>query len=282
MGVTILTDSTCDMSSSQAREHGVDVVPIWILFGSERLRDGIDITRTSFYERLATAKDLPRTEPPDTAAFEAAFAAAVDAGNEVVAPVVSMALSDTFKNAAAAAAKFGSKVRVWDSKTVSGGLYLQAMVAGEMAKAGASTGDIIAVLEHGRGVQHGYVISPDLTYLGRSGRVSKAIVALGTVMKVSPVLEIKNGAVESAAQARSWEKAQELLVDMAVRNTPDVTTTRFVVGHTRAPELAESIGVLLKTKLDFPPKSFHVIEGGPTIAVNGGPGSAAVFFTAGM
>ena len=186
MGVTIMTDSTCDMSSSQAREHGVEVVPIWIRFGSERLRDGIDITRTNFYERLATAKDLPRTEPPDTAAFEAAFAEAVDAGNEVVAPVVSMALSETFKNAAAAAAKFGSKVRVWDSKTVSGGLFLQAMVAGDMAKAGASAADIIVVLEHGRGVQHGYLISPDLTYLGRSGRVNKAIVALGTMMKVSP------------------------------------------------------------------------------------------------
>ena len=282
MGVTIMTDSTCDMSSSQAREHGVEVVPIWILFGSERLRDGIDVTRTNFYERLATAKDLPRTEPPDTAAFEAAFAKAVDAGNEVVALVVSMALSETFKNAAAAAAKFGSKVRVWDSKTVSGGLFLQAMVAGDMAKAGASAADIIVMLEHGRGVQHGYLISPDLTYLGRSGRVNKAIVALGTMMKVCPILEIRNGVVESAAQARSWEKAQEVLVDMAARNTPDVTKTRFVVGHTHAPELAESIATTLKSKLDFPPKSFNFIEGGPTIAVNGGPGSAAVFFTAGM
>jgi fatty acid-binding protein DegV len=112
--------------------------------------------------------------------------------------------------------------------------------------------------------------------------VNKAIVALGTMMNVIPILEVKNGVVESAAQARSWEKAQELLVDMAARNTPDVTNTRFVVGHTHAPELAESVAVTLKHKLDFPPKSLNVVEGGPTIAVNGGPGSAAVFFTAGM
>lgn len=282
MGVTIVTDSTCDMNAAQAREHGIDVVPIWIIFGSERMRDGVDITRANFYARLAAAKDLPRTEAPEAAVFEAAFARAVESGNEVVAPVVSMGLSETFKNAAEAASKFGSKVRVWDSKTLSGGLFLQAMVAGDMAKAGAGAADIIATLEHGRGVQHGYLISPDLSYLGRSGRVNKAIVALGTMMKVSPVLQVKNGAVESAAQARSWEKAQELLIDMAARNATDVTKTRFAVGHTHAPELAESISAALKAKLGLPPKSFTIYEGGPTVAVNGGPGSAAAFFTAGM
>jgi DegV family protein with EDD domain len=270
------------MSAAQAREHGIDVVPIWIVFGSERLRDGVDITRSNFYERLTASTGLPRTEAPEASVFEAAFTKAVEGGNDVVVPVVSMGLSETYKNAAEAAAKFGSRVRVWDSKTISGGLFLQAMVAGDMAKAGASAADIIATLEHGRCVQHGYLISPDLSYLGRSGRVSKAIAALGTMMNVSPVLEVKNGAVESAAQAHSWAKAQELLVDMAARNASDVTKTRFAVGHTHAPELAESIGTALKTKIDFPPKSFTVYEGGPTVAVNGGPGSVAVFFSAGM
>jgi DegV family protein with EDD domain len=282
MGVTIVTDSTCDMSAEQAREHRIDVVPIWIVFGSERLRDGMDITRSNFYERLAASKGLPRTEAPEATVFEAAFTKAVESGNDVVAPVVSGGLSETYKNAAEAAAKFGSRVRVWDSKTFSGGLFLQAMVAGDMAKSGASAADIIATLEHGRCVQHGYLISPDLSYLGRSGRVSKAIVALSTMMKISPVLQVKNGAVESATQARSWEKAQEVLVDLAARHASDVAKTRFAVGHTNAPELAASIGSALKTKIEFPPKSFTVYEAGPTVAVNGGPGSVAVFFTAGM
>jgi len=282
MGVTVITDSTCDMSPAQAREHGIDVVPIWICFGTERLRDGIDITRATFYQRLAATKDLPRTEPPEASVFEAAFAKAVESGNEVVVPVVSMGLSEIYKNAAEAAAKFGPKVRVWDSKTLSGGLFLQAMVAGDMAKAGASAGDIVAALERGRSVQHGYLVSPDLSYLGRSGRVNKAIVALGTMMKVSPVLQVKDGAVESAAQARSYEKAQDLLVDMAVRNAGDVSKTRFAVGHTHAPELAEKIAETLKAKLGIPAKSFTLYEGGPTVAVNGGPGSLAAFFTSGM
>jgi DegV family protein with EDD domain len=282
MAVTVMSDSVVDMSAAQARQFGIQVIPIWIVFGSERLRDGVDITRETFYSRLATTKDLPRTEPPEPAVFEAAFAKAVEAGNEVVIPVVSSGLSEIYKNATQAAAKFGSKVRVWDSKTLSGGLFLQAMVAGEMAKAGASADDIVAALERGRAVQHGYLISPDLTYLGRSGRINKAIVALGTMMKVSPVLQVKNGGVESAAQARSYEKAQDLLIDIAVRNATDVPKTRFVLGHTHAPELAERIATALKAKLGIPPRSFEIYEGGPTVAVNGGPGSLAAFFTAGM
>jgi DegV family protein with EDD domain len=282
MGVLVITDSTSDVSLEQAREYQLEVVPIWVLFGEERLRDGIDITRANFYDRLAAAKVLPRTEPPEPAVFEAAFARAVESGHEVVAPLISSGVSKTFENAAAAAAKFGSKVRVWDSKTLTGGLFLQAMVAAEMAKAGASSADIMAALERGRGAQHGLLISPDLTYLGRSGRVNKAIVALGTMMKVSPVLQVKNGAVESAAQARSYEKAQELIVDMMARQIGDVTKTRFAIGHTQAPGPAAKLAEALKTKLNLPPKSLVIYEGGPTIAVNSGPGSLAIFSSAGM
>ena len=60
MGVTVITDSTADMASDQARQHGIEVVPIWIVFGSERLRDGVDITRLNFYQRLAEEAPVER------------------------------------------------------------------------------------------------------------------------------------------------------------------------------------------------------------------------------
>ncbi|HTX59058.1 MAG TPA: DegV family protein [Verrucomicrobiae bacterium] len=282
MGVTIVTDSTCDLGSAAVRDLGVVVAPIWIIFGQERLRDGVDITRTNFNARLVTAKDFPRTEPPEAAVFEALFAKAVEAGNEVVAPIVSSGLSKTYANASEAAVKFGGKVRVVDTQTLSGGQLLQVQVAGEMARAGASAADIAEKLEAARAKQHGYLITPDLTYLGRSGRINKAIVALGTVLKVNPVLQTKNGLVETAAQTRTYEKAQELMIEVAARHVEEATKTRFAVGHIEAPELAEHIVSLLKTKLGFPPKSLVVYEGGPTLSVNGGPGSLAIFFIAGV
>jgi DegV family protein with EDD domain len=281
MGVTIMTDTTSDMSPAQAKEFGIEVVPLWIVFGTERLRDGVDIQRTVFYTRLAAAKELPHTEPADESTFAASFGAAVNAGNDVVATVISSHLSETYKNAVAAASKFGSKVRVVDSQTFSGGLFIQALIAKDLAKAGASAGDIVHALEQSRTGQHGYFISPDLTYLGRSGRLNKAIVALGSVLKVNPVLRIQNGIVDTAAQTRTYEKAQELLIDIATRNIGDISKMRFLVGHAKAPALGAQITETLKTRLSVAPKQLIEYEAGPAVAVNGGPGSIAIFSATG-
>jgi DegV family protein with EDD domain len=193
MGVTIVTDSSSDISPAQAAEFGIEVVPVWMVFGSERFRDGVDIARSVFYARLSVAKELPHTEPVDVPALEATFAAAVNAGNEVVAILNSAQLTENYKHAMSAASKFGSSVRVVDSQTFSGGLFLQALIAKDLAKGGASAADIVQHLEQVRAGQQGYFIAPDLTYLGRSGRLSKAIVTLGSVLKVIPILRIQDG-----------------------------------------------------------------------------------------
>jgi DegV family protein with EDD domain len=277
MAVTVITDSAADVSAAHARDFGVEVVPLWVIFGEERLRDGVDITRATFYQRLASEKNLPRSEPLDAAGFEAVFAKHVDAGNECVATIVSSKLSKTFENAKTGAAKFGDKVRVVDSETLSGGQLLQAQFAGEMAKSGASAKDIAGALERGKAAQHGYQIMPDLTFLGRSGRLNKAVVALGTVLKVNPILQIKDGNVETAGQTRTFDKAKELIVDVAARHAGQINRTRFAVGHVNAPELADEISAALRTKINYEPKSFCIYEVGPTVAVNVGPSGIAIF-----
>jgi DegV family protein with EDD domain len=282
MAIVIITDSAADLPPAQAREFGIEIVPLWVIFGSERLRDGVDITRTIFYERLATVKDLPRSEPLDEAGFTTVFAKHVEAGDECVVPIVSSKLSKTYENAKAAATPFGGKVRVVDSETLSGGQGLQAVAAAQMARAGASTADIVAALERAKATQFGYQVMPTLEYLGRSGRLNKAIVALGTVLKVNPILQVKNGIVETAGQTRTYEKAKELIVDIAARNTHDVTNTRICVGHTHDAALADEISTALRAKLGLPPKMFTTYEVGPTVAVNVGTGATAIFGLAGI
>lgn len=277
MGTVIVTDSAADISPAQAREFGIDVVPLWVIFGDERLRDGVDLTRAAFYQRFATVKDLPRSEPLDEAGFAAVFAKHVEAGHECVVPIVSSKLSKTYENAKAASGKFGDKIHVLDSETLSGGQFLQALVGAEMARAGAGAKDIVAALERARATQHGYQIMPTLEYLGRSGRLNKAIVALGTVLKVNPILQVKNGIVETAGQTRTYDKAKELVIDIASRNVTDPSKTRFAVGHTNEPQLADEIAAALRAKLGIPAKTFLIYEVGPTVAVNVGIGAIAIF-----
>lgn len=277
MGVVVVTDSSSDVSNALAREYDIDVVPLWIVFGDERLRDGVDIQRSQFYTRLAAAKDLPHTGPISQAEFAAVFERHVAAGNEVVVPLISAKLSETYGNAQAAALAFPGKVFVVDSQTFSGGLFLHAMAASELAKNGKRAAEIAQILERARATQHGYFITPDLSYMGRTGRINKAVVALGTMLKVNPVLRIQNGIVDSAAQTRTFEKAQELLVDIATREMHDVANVRFMVGHANSPETGSREMAALRAKLGRDPRTLLLYEAGPTVAVHGGPGSLGIF-----
>ncbi|MBV8489254.1 MAG: DegV family protein [Candidatus Eremiobacteraeota bacterium] len=282
MAIVVITDSASDLPPAQARENGIEIVPLWIVFGNERLRDGIDITRATFYDRMAQSKELPHSEPLDAAGFATVFSKHVEAGDECIVPLVGAKLSKTYENAVAGAAAFGSKVRVVDTASLSGGEGLQAVAAAEMARAGASADEIVAALERAKASQFGYQVMPTLEYLGRAGRLNKAIVALGTVLKVNPILQVKNGTVETAGQTRTWEKAKELVVDIAARNIQDVTRTRIAVGHTHEPAVAEEISDALRAKLGLPAKSFTLYEVGPTVAVNVGPGAVAIFSLSGI
>ncbi len=282
MSVVVVTDSSCDLAPSQARALGIEVLPLWMVYPNERLRDGVELSRAQFYARLTSEKDLPHSEPIDEATFAQTFARHAAAGDEVVVTVVSSGLSKTYEHAKAAAAAHAGRVHVIDSQSFSGGILLQAMAAAEIAKAGASGAEIAAAIERAKSAQHGYLIMPDLTYLGRSGRLNKAIVALGTVLKVTPILQMKGGVVETAAQTRSYDKAQELLIDITARNTPNPSITRFAIGHTNAPDLCDHIATALKTKLGIPPKSLTTYEGGPAVALHGGPGAIGVFSIAGI
>ncbi|MHB8178791.1 MAG: DegV family protein [Vulcanimicrobiaceae bacterium] len=281
MMTAVLTDSASDISPAQARAFGVEVVPIWIVYSDRRLRDGVDIDRATFYDRLRNDRDLPFTEPPTEEEFAAAFAVHVEAGREVVAPIVSSGLSKTYATARAAASRFGSAVHVVDSKTLSGGLLLQSMIAADLAKSGASAAEIVHRLEALIADQRGNAVMADMSYLGRSGRINKAIATLGTMLKVCPVLRIANGAVETAAQARTFEKAQELMIEVAVRQLERYDNRRFALGHVHAPQLGSAMVAALRAKLGGEPKAIIEYEVGPGVSVNTGPDGLAIYSVAG-
>ncbi|MDQ2679816.1 MAG: DegV family protein [Candidatus Eremiobacteraeota bacterium] len=278
MTVAIVTDSTTDFSPESIARNGWDVVPMFVCFGSERFRDGVELKRPDFYNRMRTAKELPVTEPPTAEMFEQAFAKQTAAGHEVVAPVMSSKLSQTYAAALEASKKFGGRVHVFDTKTLSCGVGLIAQSASLAAKAGADAATILAQLERQRETQRGFATIPDLSHIGRTGRLNKAQVALGTLMKVIPILRFdKSGTIEGEAQTRTFEKAQELLVDIAARHTPRPAATRICIAHTNDAALGRRILEAFRLKLPAAPKELTLYEAGPAVAANAGAGSVAIF-----
>jgi DegV family protein with EDD domain len=279
VSIAIVTDSTSDIEPQRAQALGIDVVPLFVVWGERSYRDYVDLSRTDFYEKLKNDPVLPITSQPTAKMFEEAFAPRVQAGDEILCLVISSKLSGTINAARAAAERFPeAKITIVDSESVAGGLGMMALHAHELARDGASVDQILAALERDKQSQRLYALLPDLSHLVRNGRIGKAKAAIGTLMKIVPVLSLKDGQVVAEAQVRTFSRAQEAMLDLTMRNVNDIPKARFLVMHTNAPQLAQSVLERLRERLSGAhPKSLGILEAGPVIATHGGPGAVGIF-----
>ncbi len=279
MAIAVVTDSTSDIEPARARELGIDVVPLFVIFGDKSYRDYVDLSRHDFYEKLASEPVLPITSQPTAQMFEDAFRPHVEAGHDIVCIVISSKLSGTINAARSAAQQFpDARITIVDSESVAGGLGMMVLHACALAKAGASVETILAALEHEKRTQHLYACIPDLSHVVRTGRIGKAKAVIGTLMKIVPVISLRDGEVVAEAQVRTLNRAQQTMIDLSLKHITDVSKARFLVMHTNAPDLARSILDRLRAQLNGQePEMLDVLEAGPVIATHGGPGAVGVF-----
>lgn len=278
MSIVIVSDTSSDLGGAKSKALGVDLVPTRVVFDGQIFRDGVDLDRVAFYTKLHSAgKKVPTTDPATSDDFAATFARHVAAGNTVVCPTVSADISKTFENARAAAKSFGDKVCVIDSRTVSGGLLLQARFAAEAARAGRPLDDILGLLERMRQHQYATFTPPDLSYIGRSARLSRFSLAVGSLLNVNPVLRVRDGRMEPVSRVFGIEKAHEALIDIVVKNVTDPASTHMLVGHAHAAHIGDAILKRILGKLPEAPASMTLFELGPSVAVHSGPRTIAVF-----
>lgn len=148
MAIAVVTDSTSDIEPERARTLGIDVVPLFVVWGEKSYRDYVDLSRSEFYRKLLNEPVLPTTSQPTAQMFEDAFRPHVEAGDTIVCIVISAKLSGTINAARSAAQQFpGAKIFIVDSESVAGGLGMLAMRAREMAAAGASAEAILETIE---------------------------------------------------------------------------------------------------------------------------------------
>ncbi len=279
MSIAIVTDSTSDIEPGRAQALGITVVPLFVVFGERSYRDYIDLSREEFFKKLATEKTLPITSQPTAQMFEEAFAPLVADGREILCITISSKLSGTINAARAAAQHFpGANIEIYDSQTAAGGLGMMALRASELAQQGKGRDEIVAALDHERVTQRLYACIADLSHLQRTGRIGKAQAVLGTLMKIVPVLVLRDGEVAAEAQVRTFARAQEAMLDLALKAVSDPAKARFLVMHTNAPALAQAVLEKVRTRLDgVVPKLLDSIEAGPVIATHGGPGAVGIF-----
>lgn len=271
--IRIITDSTCEAPPEVLHHSAVTVVPLTVVFGQESLRDGSEITREQFWTRLPASNPLPTTSQAVPSDFLGLFESFTDAGDEVIAVVLSGKLSGTLSSAIIAYESHpGWPVDVVDSKSISVGLGLLVQEAVAMAEAGATRPEIVArLLALRERIQLVFVLET-LEYLQRGGRIGKAQAFVGTLLKFKPLLGLVDGEVAPLARVRSRAKALDTALDLLQRNvTARGPQVRMALTHALAPEEAWSLGARLSKRFETP--GFFVAELGPVIGVHVGPGT---------
>ena len=215
--VAIVTDSASDMDPARAASLGISIVPLLVSFGNETYSAGVDMSREDFWARV-TAPNAPiaTTAACSPGTFQIAYKEAFDEGAEAIVSVhVADALSGTIKAAQVAKQAFADReIHIVDSQSASMGEGMLAELGVEMSNAGATGNEITTALERRRPDLQVYLALETLEYLKRGGRISGAQAAIGTLLSVKPIIEIKDSRVETTERVRTRGKARERLVEL--------------------------------------------------------------------
>jgi DegV family protein with EDD domain len=267
MPVKIVTDSAGDLTAAQYADHDIAVVPLTIRFGDEEFVDGVDLTPTAFYAKMAELDVLPATAAPSPGAFEEAFRKAGAGGDQVVCINLSSALSATMQSAqtAAEAVQGDVDVRVVDSKSITAGLGRQLLAASAAAADGATAEDVVALIEDLRTRTRIFGALDTLDNLKKGGRIGGAQAMIGSMLSIKPIIDISSGTVEEAGKVRTRKKAMLWLRDKLFE-AGDVGEVAVCNGGA---DDSEELIQLLLPRYDRAQLSEWTI--GPVIGAHGGP-----------
>lgn len=271
----IVTDSSSDLSKPQADRLGVTVVPLSVSFGAEVFNDG-DLSHDGYWEK-AKGPSWPKTSQPSVGAFEEAFARLVDEGCQVLCLTLTSHHSGTHNSAWTAAQRFGDKVTVIDSLSVSAGLAWQVIAAVEAARQGRELKDIISIARDISKRTHLRALLETIENVKRGGRVAKLMPVLGRLMRVfnlRPMLNMVDGELKLVGTARSPDRGLERLQEEVAALTP---IEEMTVIHTRVPEKAAAFADVLADITGFPRGQIPIVELGSVISAHAGPGVIGTF-----
>jgi len=269
MTVKIVTDSVADLPSQVVEELGITVIPLNVRFGEEVYRDGIDITTEQFYERLTHSKIPPVTSVPSPQSFADAYDKLAEETDEILVITLSSKLSGACEVASQSIGlmKRKCRVEVIDSQWAVMAEGFVVITADKAARAGSSLDEVMGIAHRNIKRVDFRAVFDTLEYLRRGGRIGKAQALLGSMLKINPIITIKDGVVEPAGRTRSRAKAIDYLYDFAMSYA---NIEEMAVEDAACSDEADKLVEQLSSK--FPRERIYRSKTTPVIGTHTGPG----------
>ena len=279
--VAIVTDSTATIPNDIMAQYPLWEVPLVLIFGEETLEDRIDIQPSEFYDRLETDPIHPTTSQVTPASFQKIFKQLLDEGYDILAVLVSPKLSGTVESANQVKAEYpDAAIEVFNSESIVMGLGWQALMAARAAKEGASLAECKEVVEKAKPMTGVVFAVETLEYLHRGGRIGGGAKFLGTALNFKPILEIREGAVESVERVRTRKKSLARVVRLIEERIDGRKPLHLATLNANAEEDARWLLDVGCAHLNPDEKMYTEVS--PVIGTHVGPGVVGLAYLAGM
>lgn len=272
--VHIVTDSSCDLPQQLIERLGITVIPLSVHFGTETYADG-ELSPEAFWEK-ADQVDSLQTSQPSLGSFGELFERLISQGERVLCVMITGKHSGTVDTARLAAKRFNEAVQVFDSRSLSLGLGVQALEAARLAQAGSSMQETLAYLEELRERVHFMAVLDTLENVRHGGRADAFIAVadrMARMLNIKPIVNIVEGQVQFMGAARSFRRALRRVLSVV----EDLgSLEHLAVVHARNLEKAKEMADQLAERARFPREDIWVVETQSVLATHAGMGAIGV------
>ena len=210
--VAVLTDSNSGITQVDAKELGVYVIPMPFFINNETYYEDIDLTQEQFYEKLVDGVDIS-TSMPLAGSVTDTWDTLCQEYDEIVYVPMSSGLSSSCETAYMLSQDYDGKVQVVNNQRISVTQRQSVMDAKELAENGKSAAEIKEILEQHKMESSIYIMVDTLSYLKKGGRITPAAAALGTLLRLKPVLQIQGERLDAFAKARTVKQAKSIMIE---------------------------------------------------------------------
>ncbi len=268
--VKIVTDGVSDITPKVAEELGITIVPLYVRFGAISYLAGVELSTEEFYQKLITSRTFPTTAAPSPGDFTKVYDKLAEETDEILSIHVTSKLSAVYEAALRGKEQMKMKrkcqVEIVDSKSAIMAQGLMVITAAKEAQNGANLDQVVNAVKEVIPKAHIRMCFDTLEYLRRGGRIGRAQALLGSMLRVNPILEMKNGEAYPVGRKRNRSKAIEALYNFA-RSFSSIRG--LAVEHATTPEEAEA----LAQRLDpvFPRERIYISNVSPVVGAHVGP-----------
>lgn len=267
MTIRVVTDSTADLPPELAQRFGIEVVPLYVHFGEQTRKDGVDIGPDEFYQRLVQSPQLPTTSAPSPGVFQELYSRLLAEAEGIISIHISSKLSATHNSALLAKDQVKGRIEVIDSFNCSMGLGLLALTAAQKARQKMPLEEIAQEVRELVPRTYLFGLVDTMDYLVKGGRLGKARAFMGSLLNIKPLLIVKDGEAHSLENVRTRPRAIERLCQIAGSFR---SIQAMAVLSSTTPQEAEGLAQRLAAHYKG---EIHLARFGPVMGTYVGPGA---------